>query len=393
VSAVNRIEIESRLQRYQDFLAHDPNNLNLGLEVIDLHTQLGNFSNAETLIRASLEKHPDDPSLQSRQATLAMAGGRAEEAVTILQALVARGISPPAVLYNYGYALLLCRRFEEAKDLLQTHVNDPDALPQTKALFLRALHHLGDLDAAIAQLQSSTSNREQTPDAHGVAALIYLDAGDLEAARREADAALQRDAKNLEALVTRGTLALEEHEEAPANDFFSNAVAAHPKSGRAWSGMGLAHMLGMNVPQAIEDLKKAVQYMPNHIGTWHALAWCQIVTNDLEGAKESFNKANEVDHSFGETYGGLAVVSVLQGQTGDAHENIKRALRLDPMSFSARFAQSLLMVRMGKPEAAQELIQKILSASVLEGGESLQSALTRIFKKRNLAQNQRNRLN
>jgi Tfp pilus assembly protein PilF len=147
--------------------------------------------------------------------------------------------------------------------------------------------------------------------------------------------------------------------------------------------MGLTDMLAQNLPKAIEDLKNAVRYMPNHIGTWHALAWCMIVSNDLASARESFDKAMEIDHNFGETHGGLAVIAVMEGRLTEAEGLIKRALRLDPRSFAARFAQSLMLAQRGKPEVAQELIQKILKSPVMEGGESLQDILLRTMPHRN----------
>jgi len=72
------------------------------------------------------------------------------------------------------------------------------------------------------------------------------------------------------------------------------------------------------------------------------LAWCQIVKNDFVAAEASFNRSMEIDRNFGETHGGLAVVHVMQNRIDIAEPEIKRALRLNPQSFAARFAQSLL---------------------------------------------------
>jgi Tfp pilus assembly protein PilF len=139
-------------------------------------------------------------------------------------------------------------------------------------------------------------------------------------------------------------------------------------------------MLGLDLDRALENLQRAVRYMPDHIGTWHSLAWCQILKRDFAGAQESFDRAMALDRTFGETHGGLAVVHILQGTPDIAEPEVRRALRLDPKCFSGRFAQSLLLQK-SDPAAAQAIVQGIMSSSVVEGGEKLQDILQRTLKR------------
>lgn len=197
--------------------------------------------------------------------------------------------------------------------------------------------------------------------------------------------ALALDPNNIGALVASGSLALEDQDEPTATTHFDRAIERNPTSGRAWSGKGLSTMLRLELDTAIEDLKKAVHYMPEHIGTWHALAWCQLLKGDTAGAEENFRKSLEIDRTFGETHGGLAVVYALQGKIVEAEPEIKRALRLDPNCFSGRFAQSLLVGKTN-PARAQEIIRNIMNSSIVPGGarlqDSLAKALSRIPKPR-----------
>ena len=373
-------ELRARLQRYCEFLKGAPANPSLALEVAELHARLGELAQAESVLATALANRPADARLRSQLATTHIAANRPDKAIELLRSLLASGEQSPVLRYNLAYALLLARRPEEARDQLRAAADHPEAPPGTRLLLARALHHCGDLEGAEEQIAAYLKGRPEDAEALGVAALIHLDASRPDRARAAAENALGQNAGNLEALVTLGSLALEGEDPAAANDYFSRATERHPSSGRAWSGMGLTTMLALDLDRALENLKQAVRYMPDHIGTWHSLAWCQILKRDFAGAQESFDRAMALDRTFSETHGGLAVLHILQGRPDAAEPEIKRALRLDPKCFSGRFAQSLLLQK-SDPEQAQAIVQEIMSSSVIEGGEKLQDVLQRTLKR------------
>ena len=71
----------------------------------------------------------------------------------------------------------------------------------------------------------------------------------------------------------------------------------------------------------------------------------------------------------------------MQNRLDEAPDMIKRALRLDPMSFAGRFAQSLLTSK-SDPAKAQQMIQNILLSAVGPGAEPLRDVLTRVASRR-----------
>jgi len=119
-------------------------------------------------------------------------------------------------------------------------------------------------------------------------------------------------------------------------------------------------MLRGDIPDAHALLERASVEMPEHIGTWHALAWCQLMQGDLSGAKRSFDRAFAIDRTFGETHGGLALVFALRGERVQAEESIKRATRLDPKGRSALYARTVLLLDAGHTEAAAQVVQRAL---------------------------------
>jgi Flp pilus assembly protein TadD len=74
---------------------------------------------------------------------------------------------------------------------------------------------------------------------------------------------------------------------------------------------------------AMQALKAAVAVMPEHLGSWHALAWMQMLSQDLAGAESSLQEALARDASFGETYGGLALLAALRGDRVAAEAHVR----------------------------------------------------------------------
>ena len=111
------------------------------------------------------------------------------------------------------------------------------------------------------------------------------------------------------------------------------------------------------------------------------MAWNQIVTNNIAGAKASFLIALELDRNFAETHGGLAVIAVLEGRHQEAEQEIKVALKLDPQCFSALYARTLLMSRAGHGKVAVKMIEGVLTSTPVPGGGTLADMLRRVVNK------------
>lgn len=377
---MDTVTLRAQLERYQSFLARDPDNTALLGQVADLQIRLGDLEDAQILLDEALDRQPDDAGLKYRLASIALTRSDGETAAHILRELLAAGVDAPGIRYNLAYAELMSGRPIEAKAQLERIGDSVDEAPDTPLLLARVLHHLGDLEGAMHQARDYLQRQPQSAEALGVMALLNLDADQEDEARNWAEQALALNPENLESLVTLGSVALAQFEPERAGTCFRHAVERYPSSGRAWSGLGLLHMMQQDLPAAVEALKQSVRYMPGHIGTWHALAWAQLMSKDIQGGKESFQAAMDIDHSFGETHGGLAVAAVMENRDEEARDLIKRALRLNPMAFSARFAQSLLIAKAGDEGRAQRMIERILDSQIEEGSGTLKESLAKLLR-------------
>jgi Tfp pilus assembly protein PilF len=233
------------------------------------------------------------------------------------------------------------------------------AIELLKARILFHQQHIGDALVALDNVGAHHRHAEF----HGLRALLLLDSGETAAAAQAAAQALALDPAQFDAGLVSATLALSERRDDVAVPMFQQLIAAQPSAGRAYLGLGEGLMLRGDIVAARAVLDRAVAYMPEHIGSWHAMAWCQLLQGNLDGAQESFDAAFALDRTFGETHGGRALIHALRGERDAAGEAIKRALRLDPNGRSARYAQSVLLLDEGKEAEAQAIIQSLTASS------------------------------
>ena len=219
----------------------------------------------------------------------------------------------------------------------------PPAPVESQLLWLRALHRQGDLDCAHKWALAAEGAAALGPSAAGVASLVAFDLADYASALRWSNAALAHEPQ-MEALVTRASLALGERDAGKALALAGSALELNPKDGRAWSVKAFALLLAMELQAAKQSFDQAVAAMPGHIGTWHGLAWTQLLSRDIDGAQTSFETALSLDRNFGESHGGSRWFWCSNSKRKQRRALI--ALRLDVKQLvRARYAQALGAVR------------------------------------------------
>jgi len=353
----------TRIDRLEAFHRSDPDNPALAGELIDALLAAGRVEQAEKTLASCSPTARADSRLRFREARCALLGGRLPEAAEILETLEQTSFDSPVLRHDLAFVQLMMGKIDAASRTLASALADPGAPAAVYVLHARLLHWRGDYAGGLQAIDKALARSPDDVDARGVQALLLLDRGDLEAARAAARAAVSQGNVQPEAAIVLGTLALWELHPDEADACFTKVLANQPQSGRALLGLGQVQMLRGNFTAARNTLEQAVAHMPDHIGSWHALAWCQLLAGDLAAAQSSYDKALALDRSFGETHGGLAILHALRGETSDAEAEIKRARKLDPNGRSAVYARALLYLAKGREEEARRLVAPLLAAT------------------------------
>ena len=351
-----RVAASQRLASLRRFLDAEPGNSRLRRDVVDTAVAAGEFGLVRELAERRLVDAPSDPEAQFDRATALIGLKDFAGALAAMQPLDA---TIPGVRFNTGLCLFALERFADARPCFDAGYAAGERSAGQLRCYLRTLHHLGEIEAALAIAKENPALVASDGELAGVCSLLAIDVGDVATGKRYAQMALAANPDNLDALVSAGSLHAVDLDMARARAAFDHALQIQPRAGRAWIGLGMMSMGEGNLVAARQQLERGLELMPEHVGSWLALGWAHIFSGDLDAAERVVNRALELNHNFCESHGCLAVVAAMRGDRARAGRLIEVAERLDPACMSSKYAMSLLA---GSPEQGRAMLTELVSA-------------------------------
>lgn len=368
-------EHSGRVERLRSFIDRDPENVELAIDLVRSAAAEQGALNAldiETSLNRSVLDHPE---YANAVGLMLLEAGEPQRAEPYLQKVRATVAGNPGVNYNLAFALMQQHKFVDAIAEIDSVIDDWLQCTPLMLLKARCHHHVEDFPAAE---EAAVSFLEQHPDhleATGLLSLVLVDAGRHEEALALSNKVLSERPDQLEALLAQANASIASADYVSAADALAAARERFPDIGRVQVLLGQLNLLQAQHDEALQSFRAATELMPQHIGSWHLLAWCQLLLNDIDSACDGFMTALAIDRNFSESHGGLAVAQFLQGNFAQAQESADLALRLDRHSLSGLYAQSLLDEREGNPGRASALIEKIFKTSVGLRAQQLMPAI------------------
>ena len=356
---------QKRLALLETYLRQDPGNESLRAEFIDQLIQAGRFDDAQVHAETALRLSPGDAPSRYRLAVIEHHSNRLQEARDLLAGLVADGVVEPAVRFELARVQSARNELDACAQTLRALAEQelPEFLAaQVALLHVRLLHRQGDLEGAVAHAERFLKAAPDSPEVTAALATLYLDGQRVQDAAALYQRAEAAGPLNSEMLAAGGFVALDAADLAAAQQRFEHSLSISPGLGRSLLGLGLVHAAAGRLGPATTALGEATRSMPTHLGSWHALAWMQLLGKDVDAAERSFNEALAVDRTFGDTHGGLAIVAALRGDRATAEGHIRTGQRLDRRSLNVGLASTLLRHgTMNTPEfldSALEMLEK-----------------------------------
>lgn len=187
----------------------------------------------------------------------------------------------------------------------------------------------------------------------------YADAGDL---YRQA---INRNAKNVAAIVGLGTALAKQFKLDGAEEQFDKALALQPSNAQAHSGKALILMNRLQsssatiikqrdtmLKQAESECQQAVAIDPGMPEAHYNLGQVYKEQGRLDEAAKEFRSATQCDPQYSDAYAGLGMTKLLQGSLSEAQENFKRAITLNSGNSTAHFGLGKTYLKQGLTDDA-----------------------------------------
>ena len=312
----------------------------------------------EALMRARLEKKPDNWFAHNALGTALKSQGRVDEALSHIHAAIRLHPGHPQLRYNLANMHLALGRLEEAIEGYQLALAIEPDHPKANNNLAVAFQQSGDLERAVEHYREQLTVSPMDARAHGNLGTALFEQGHGDAADDAFVRALQLDPDWVQALEGRGDVARKRGRLEDAEDRYQHALRVEPASPGANYGLG-AIRLAQGAPQsATAHFRKAVEDNDAYIGVLNDDAWRLATDPDpaVREPEQALVLATLADqltgHEIPELLDTLAAAQAANGDFGGAAETLERALTLAPGGGAAQyipqFRARLALYRSGK---------------------------------------------
>ncbi len=335
-----------KLNRYLQFLAQDPDNLNLLLEISNGYRLLNDFLTAQLYLDRAKAINAD--------ACLALEGilaiqlenfNLAKE--SLQQALKIEDF--PALRYSLAVCHYHLHELNESIDILNPLLTSGEPSLETQLLMAQLLYCQGRFAESIKLLQDAIEQYGPDEGTLVLLAQLYFDNNDLALAKQIALQVLIINPSNYEAQVTLMLLRLADGDTTISE--IKKLLQQAPADSRLWFALGTTYLFALKLKRAEKAFLKAAELDASFSDNWVSLGWCQLFLDKPDEAQNSYQQLIAIDEKRAEGWGGLALITTLRKEFATTSQLIAKAKALNPECLLANIAQ-ILYLHYIQPEKA-----------------------------------------
>lgn len=216
------------------------------------------------------------------------------------------------------------------------------------------LYWAGDIIGALAALEG-----QEAHDARFLTwrAGLFLTVGQVEAANRAIQDALEAEPSNAEALALQAVIAVAMNEKENGLALSQRAVDLDPSSPAGWVALSYARQAAFDLEGALASLEQAVRVDPQNALAWARLAELQLSFRYLDRSLDAAQRAVELNPRLSRTQTVLGFAHLMKINTREAREAFNRAILLDQADPLPRLGLGLAMIRDGDLEEGRQSIE------------------------------------
>lgn len=254
------------LQTYQRLLEHPSSHpVSVYRTMLSLHRRLGNPNGIERMLRALLERRPNNPDYRRRLGNHYASTNRPEAALDLLAPLAEQRPGETALQRRVD---TLTRKVGRAAD------TSPRDSTNTSTVSVDQLVQ-----------RAETAYEEATAPAAGI------DSTRLRAAETLLDRALDRSPNHVDALSLRARLRMDAGNPAQAAEVLNRTLEENPRSPDRWARAASAHLSAHDYDAAASVAEEGLLLFPGHVPLTRTAAFAQLRLGTPDRALDHFRDA------------------------------------------------------------------------------------------------------
>lgn len=315
---------------YEQLYRFNPGNTDLVQRMVALYKDLGNLSNALSLIDDMIENSSDEvPGLKMQKVIILWEMQRFDEALKVILALERELPDSDRVSFMAGIALAKANRRKEASGRFERIQNESplksDAMKQQAVM----LKEDGDLNGAVAILRLLSTRKDSDVSVYLLWGELLADENRFTEALAAIDSGLIRFPGDIKLLFSKGAYFERAGDKRSAESVFRELVTRDPNNAAALNFLGYMFAeQGINLDEAEELIQRALKIQPDNGGYLDSLGWVYFQKKQYHRALETLERAVSLEKDEGVIWEHIGDALIALGDKQKALVKYREALRL-----------------------------------------------------------------
>jgi tetratricopeptide (TPR) repeat protein len=371
----------------------EPTSVNPRLAAAQYYATTNQTAKAEQQLKEALSISPDSWQASRALASLYMGAGRTNEAGPYLEA-IAKGTHMIGSRLDLADYHVRENQIETAKVELEALTEDPQGLGEATIRLATLAFADGHRDEAYRRLDSVLARQPKHVGVLVAKARLLLTDKRLDPALSTVLAATQADPNSVPALYALGLIQMERHDQAAAEQAFTQALAQDPRLDAARSRLSQLRLAASDPKHAVQLAEQSVKHDPRDVrarvslirglmasGTLdrasaevaallksrpdvaavHVTAGAfYFMKRDLVQARARFARGLELDPTASEALRGLSALDIAFDRKADARQRVEAAVGANPNDAGLRMVEGEVLAMLGDASGAERAWRKAI---------------------------------
>lgn len=340
VRLIEKNDFSSAEENVRKVLAIEPSNLTARTLAGIIAERQEKLVEAEKHFAQAVKIKPNSPETRNNYGAILSRLGQTQEAAKEFEASLKINPNQPNALINLGQIRFAENNFKAAQSLFEKVEKDAEV---ARALIIIALK-LNEKERAKADYgkYSALANSFSAKSRLELGS-VFLQAGLLEESKREVEAVISQDSKNVEAIVLLSQIFLQQKDIKTAGKTLESAVAGGIENAKIYAALANVYEVAGYLENAIPAMRLAIEKEPKNEFYRVRYGFLLIDSKAPAAAVIRLQEAAKDFPNSAKILLALGIAQQVEGSSADAQKSFEKALNIEPNSVPAMAYLALIM--------------------------------------------------